>query len=137
MSLLLPDAPTAVTDTLREKIDHCQARVGVVGLGYVGLPLAVAFARQGFSVCGIDLDAERAARIMAGSSYIEDLDDAGAEQHRAHGYDLAGRCSTHASRQRVGRHARTAALLDERHRGLAVGQREPREPSRGRRCPDR
>jgi UDP-N-acetyl-D-glucosamine dehydrogenase len=76
MSLLLPDAPIAAADALREKIHNCQARVAVVGLGYVGLPLAVAFARQGFPVCGIDLDAERAARIMAGSSYIEDLDDA-------------------------------------------------------------
>jgi UDP-N-acetyl-D-glucosamine dehydrogenase len=75
MSLLLPDAPIAA-ETLREKIHNCQARVAIVGLGYVGLPLAVAFARQGFSVCGIDLDTERAARIMAGSSYIEDLDDA-------------------------------------------------------------
>src|SRR5205823_6593690 len=75
MSLLLPDAPIA-TETLREKIHACQARVAVIGLGYVGLPLAVAFADHGFSVVGIELDAERAARIMAGSSYIEDLDDA-------------------------------------------------------------
>jgi len=75
MSLLLPDAPIA-TETLREKIHACQARVAVIGMGYVGLPLAVAFADRGFSVVGIELDAERAARIMAGSSYIEDLDDA-------------------------------------------------------------
>jgi UDP-N-acetyl-D-glucosamine dehydrogenase len=81
MSLLLPDAPSPAgrvpaTETLREKIHTCQARVAVIGLGYVGLPLAVAFADRGFSVVGIELDTERAARIMAGSSYIEDLDDA-------------------------------------------------------------
>jgi UDP-N-acetyl-D-glucosamine dehydrogenase len=75
MSLLLPDAPVAA-GTLREKIHSCQARVAVVGLGYVGLPLAVAFADHGFPVCGIDLDAERTARLMQGSSYIEDLEDA-------------------------------------------------------------
>jgi UDP-N-acetyl-D-glucosamine dehydrogenase len=75
MSLLLPEAPSVAAETLREKIHNCQARVGVAGLGYVGLPLAVAFAQQGFSVCGIDLDAERTARLSAGSSYIEDLED--------------------------------------------------------------
>jgi UDP-N-acetyl-D-glucosamine dehydrogenase len=75
MKPLKPTAAMNAADALRERIDRCQARLGVVGLGYVGLPLAVAFARQGFSVCGIDVDAERAARIMAGSSYIEDLED--------------------------------------------------------------
>ena len=41
---------------LRRKIESRQARVGVVGLGYVGLPLAVEFAQAGFSVTGIDID---------------------------------------------------------------------------------
>jgi UDP-N-acetyl-D-glucosamine dehydrogenase len=78
MSLLLTKAPpmAAATESLREKIHSGTARVAVIGLGYVGLPLAHAFARQGFRVCGIDLDPERAARVMAGSSYIEDLPDA-------------------------------------------------------------
>jgi UDP-N-acetyl-D-glucosamine dehydrogenase len=78
MSLLLTEAPpvAVATESLREKIHAATARVAVVGLGYVGLPLAHAFARQGFSVCGIDLDPERAARVKGGSSYIEDLPDA-------------------------------------------------------------
>jgi UDP-N-acetyl-D-glucosamine dehydrogenase len=76
MSLLLPEAPRVATESLRDKIHSCRARVAVVGLGYVGLPLATAFARQSFTVCGIDLDTERTARINAGSSYIEDLSDA-------------------------------------------------------------
>jgi UDP-N-acetyl-D-glucosamine dehydrogenase len=52
-------------------------RVGVIGLGYVGLPLAAAFAQQDVDVVGIDLDEGRLAAISAGRSYIEDLDDAG------------------------------------------------------------
>jgi UDP-N-acetyl-D-glucosamine dehydrogenase len=84
MTLLLPDAPP-VTAALEEKIRSRQARVAIVGLGYVGLPLAAAFAHRGFRVCGIDLDPERAARIMAGSSYIEDLSDAELQEPLAAG----------------------------------------------------
>ncbi len=47
--------------------------VGVVGLGYVGLPLAVAFAESGASVVGVDLDAGRVARVNAGHSFVEDV----------------------------------------------------------------
>jgi UDP-N-acetyl-D-glucosamine dehydrogenase len=50
--------------------------VAVLGLGYVGLPLAVAFARRGFHVRGIDVDAARVARLRAGSSHIRDVPDA-------------------------------------------------------------
>src|SRR5438876_12447346 len=45
-------------EKLLDRIQSCQARVGVVGLGYVGLPLAVEFARSGFRVTGIDLDTQ-------------------------------------------------------------------------------
>jgi UDP-N-acetyl-D-glucosamine dehydrogenase len=48
-------------------------RVAVIGLGYVGLPLAVAFARAGYEVVGIDLDPARVAQLNGGSSYIEDV----------------------------------------------------------------
>jgi UDP-N-acetyl-D-glucosamine dehydrogenase len=47
--------------------------VGVVGLGYVGLPLAVAFARAGFPVIGVDADPARAALLAAGASPVEDV----------------------------------------------------------------
>ncbi len=47
--------------------------VGVIGLGYVGLPLAVAFAQEGCEVVAIDLDARRVHAIAAGESYIEDV----------------------------------------------------------------
>ena len=58
---------------LREKILDRSAKVGVLGLGYVGLPLAVEFAKAGFRVFGIDVDADRVSRILAGDSYIQDV----------------------------------------------------------------
>jgi UDP-N-acetyl-D-glucosamine dehydrogenase len=54
-------------------VERRTAVVGVVGLGYVGLPLAVAFAESGFRVVGLDVDAERVARLRAGRSHIEDV----------------------------------------------------------------
>jgi UDP-N-acetyl-D-glucosamine dehydrogenase len=47
--------------------------IGVIGLGYVGLPLAVAFAESGARVVGVDLDARRVAAVAAGRSFIEDV----------------------------------------------------------------
>lgn len=58
---------------LDKKIRDKTARVGVVGLGYVGLPLAVAFARRGFKVVGLERDPRRAASLRKGRSYIEDV----------------------------------------------------------------
>lgn len=60
-------------DTLSAKISGRTARVGIVGLGYVGLPLAVEFAKAGFSVTGIDLVESKVARINAGDSYVQDI----------------------------------------------------------------
>ena len=71
---------TAATETtasiLAEKIASRSARVGIVGLGYVGLPLAVEFAKAGFSVTGIDLDAGKTGRVNAGDSYVGDISGA-------------------------------------------------------------
>ena len=47
--------------------------VGLIGLGYVGLPLAVAFAESGATVVGVDLDAQRVAAVRAGRSFVEDV----------------------------------------------------------------
>jgi UDP-N-acetyl-D-glucosamine dehydrogenase len=49
------------------------ANVGIIGLGYVGLPLAVAFAQEGCDVVAVDVDARRVEAIAAGDSYIEDV----------------------------------------------------------------
>ena len=58
---------------LLDRITTRKANIGVIGLGYVGLPLAVEFARQGFTVCGFDVDESKAALINAGKSYIPDV----------------------------------------------------------------
>jgi UDP-N-acetyl-D-glucosamine dehydrogenase len=61
---------------LLKKIESKQAKLGVIGLGYVGLPLAVEFARAGFEVVGYDVDAVRVAELKAGRSYIPDVSSA-------------------------------------------------------------
>ena len=58
---------------LVRRIESKQARLGVIGLGYVGLPLAVEFARAGFSVVGFDVAADKVAELKAGRSYIPDV----------------------------------------------------------------
>jgi UDP-N-acetyl-D-glucosamine dehydrogenase len=63
----------AASDTLFEKLNNRTAHVGVVGLGYVGLPLAVELARAGFRTTGIDLDARKVDAINRGESYIQDV----------------------------------------------------------------
>jgi UDP-N-acetyl-D-glucosamine dehydrogenase len=60
---------------LIEKISKGEARVGVVGLGYVGLPLCVEFASAGLRVTGFDLSKEKVAAINRGTSYIKDVPD--------------------------------------------------------------
>ena len=58
---------------LKQKIDARTARIGVIGLGYVGLPLAVEFAKEGFDVTGFDVDSSKVAEINGGRSYIGDV----------------------------------------------------------------
>lgn len=59
--------------SLEAKIESRTARVGVVGIGYVGLPTMVAVAKRGFEVIGIDVDDARVRRINSGDSYIGDV----------------------------------------------------------------
>ena len=56
---------------LNSKLMDCTARIGVIGLGYVGLPVACLFAEVSFNVIGVDIQAERVAQINAGVSPIE------------------------------------------------------------------
>jgi len=58
---------------LEDKLQKKTARVGIVGLGYVGLPLAVEFAKAGFHVTGIDVMESKVASINKGDSYVQDI----------------------------------------------------------------
>jgi UDP-N-acetyl-D-glucosamine dehydrogenase len=68
VSLLSP-----VASQLLERLESRKAHVGIVGLGYVGLPLAVEFARSGLTAIGIDLDSGKVASVNRGDSYIPDV----------------------------------------------------------------
>ena len=61
---------------LLKKIDEKSIRVGVVGLGYVGLPLAVEKAKAGFKTVGFDVNQERVSMVNEGHNYIGDVVDA-------------------------------------------------------------
>jgi UDP-N-acetyl-D-glucosamine dehydrogenase len=67
---------TSCAEALANRISTRTARVGIVGLGYVGLPLAVEYAKAGFTVTGIDLIESKVARINAGDSYVQDVPSA-------------------------------------------------------------
>jgi len=75
IELLTGDAVAEPVASLLDRIRTKQARVGIVGLGYVGLPVAVEFARAGFAVTGLDLDTAKVEQVNAGRSYIRDVAD--------------------------------------------------------------
>jgi UDP-N-acetyl-D-glucosamine dehydrogenase len=64
------DPSNSLADRLAKSIETRNARLGVIGLGYVGLPLVELFARRGFSVLGFDIDVAKVETLAAGKSYI-------------------------------------------------------------------
>src|SRR6202044_2000781 len=64
---------TSAAIALEEKIKNRTARVGIIGLGYVGLPLAMEFAQAGFSVTGIDIQPSKVSQLNQGESYVQDV----------------------------------------------------------------
>src|SRR5664279_3500840 len=72
MSGTLEKPPDSLS-ILKEKISARSAVVGVLGLGYVGLPLALVFEEAGFPVIGFDVDPAKPAAILRGESYIRQL----------------------------------------------------------------
>jgi UDP-N-acetyl-D-glucosamine dehydrogenase len=66
---------SSVAAELRQRISKKTARVGVLGLGYVGLPLSVEFARAGFEVIGIDVQQSKVDQFNSGQSYVKDVED--------------------------------------------------------------
>src|SRR5436190_19198408 len=71
----MPETTTEYANVLFGKIQDRTANVAIIGLGYVGLPLAVEFANAGFNVTGIDLDEQKIRSIGEGRSYIKDVKD--------------------------------------------------------------
>jgi UDP-N-acetyl-D-glucosamine dehydrogenase len=55
---------------LKNKIENREAQIGVIGLGYVGLPLAIEFVQAGFQVTGIDVDQEKVKKLNRGESIV-------------------------------------------------------------------
>src|SRR5687768_4878205 len=80
MPRLLDGGDSPMTDTsptaksLAELVARREARVGVIGLGYVGLPLSLTFAEGGFRVLGFDTDPAKIAALNEGRSYVGHLD---------------------------------------------------------------
>ncbi|MEI6563603.1 MAG: nucleotide sugar dehydrogenase [bacterium] len=68
------------------KLNRKSAVIGIVGLGYVGLPLVIRFAEEGFRVLGIDIDAAKVTKLNAGKSYIDHIPAAAIRQSRKVGF---------------------------------------------------
>ena len=60
---------------LIKKINNRSAKIGVIGLGYVGLPLAMEFVNAGYNVAGIDIDKKKIDSLNDGENYINDVND--------------------------------------------------------------
>lgn len=73
---MTPLSPAEPKLTLDDKLKRRTAQIAVIGIGYVGLPLAVAFAEAGFPTVGIDLDVRKVDAINRGESYIPDVESA-------------------------------------------------------------
>jgi UDP-N-acetyl-D-glucosamine dehydrogenase len=72
MSIKTSELPPAAR-ALIDRFSDFEGRIGVVGLGYVGLPLACVLAEAGYRVVGVDTDAEKISSLQAGQSYVEDV----------------------------------------------------------------
>ncbi len=66
--IVLKSAPNSLLENIRSRV----ARVCVVGLGYVGMPLSVASAEAGFTVVGVDVSKEKVRKVNSGECYVED-----------------------------------------------------------------
>ncbi|MFJ9498518.1 nucleotide sugar dehydrogenase [Brevibacillus centrosporus] len=72
-------------EELKQKIQMKTAQVGIIGLGYVGLPLAIETLKSGYPVTGIDLDARKVENLKAGISHVQDITDETLQEYMAQG----------------------------------------------------
>jgi len=80
------NATVSLTE-LKRKAESRQARIGIVGMGYVGLPLALLFSEQGFAVTGFDIEERKVSTLNAGGSYIVRILPAAIQQAQKSGFN--------------------------------------------------
>ena len=78
---------SALIDELKENIQQRQAKIAIIGLGYVGLPLALLYTEQKFSVTGFDIDERKVSTLLRGGSYIYRIEANEIQQARQGGFD--------------------------------------------------
>jgi UDP-N-acetyl-D-glucosamine dehydrogenase len=76
------------TAEVKQKIETRKARIGIVGMGYVGLPLALLFSEERFSITGFDIDASKVATLNRGGSYIVRIPEAEIQSAQKHGFTV-------------------------------------------------
>jgi UDP-N-acetyl-D-glucosamine dehydrogenase len=87
MATAIPIAVQPITDqALERKIQLRQAQIGIIGMGYVGLPLALLFGDEGYVVTGFDIDGDKVERLASGNSYIARIGTSEIQNARAHGF---------------------------------------------------
>jgi UDP-N-acetyl-D-glucosamine dehydrogenase len=80
-------ATPAIADAFMSKVETRTARIGVVGLGYVGLPLSLLYCEQGFRVTGFDIDVQKVATLSRGGSYIVRIPPTEIQRAQAAGFN--------------------------------------------------
>ena len=91
-------AADAPVDQLKNKIQQREARVGIIGLGYVGLPLALLYSKQKFKVTGFDIDARKVDTLAKGGSYIYRIAPEEIQAAKAQGFSATGEIVISTSR---------------------------------------
>jgi UDP-N-acetyl-D-glucosamine dehydrogenase len=81
------ESKPAYLEQLTNRLHDRTAVIGIIGLGYVGLPLTLRYAQAGFRVLGIDIDVGKVERLNRGESYINHIKPADIEHARAHGFE--------------------------------------------------
>ncbi len=85
-SMTLQTATDTAFDRLKNKIEKRQAGIGIIGLGYVGLPLALLYSEQNFQVTGFDIDARKVEKLSQGGSYIYRIASEEIQAAQTHGF---------------------------------------------------
>src|SRR5579862_3785389 len=86
MTIQLNTVSPTFSEQFTHKVQNRTARVGVIGLGYVGLPLALLFSEQKFAVTGFDIDARKVTALEKGESYIHRILPDEIQAARTHGF---------------------------------------------------